>query len=134
MNAVAHLGGLASRPTAIMCSNDMTAIGVMRVAYDCGIAIPQELSVVGFDDVRLAQFMTPPLTTVQMSQTELAKLAFKALLMEVERETTSPTGTEYALDTALVLRKSTALAPASVPRGKEGALFPERRKARSHEA
>ncbi len=134
MKALAHLAGLASRPTAIMCSNDMTAIGVMREAYDCGIAIPQELSVVGFDDVRLAQFMTPPLTTVQMSQTELAKLAFKALLTEVERETTSPTGTEYALDTALVLRKSTALAPASVPRGKEGALFPERRKARSPEA
>src|SRR5437667_6332901 len=72
MKALAHLARLGSRPTAIMCSNDMTAIGVMREAYDCGIAIPQELSVVGFDDVRLAQFMTPPLTTVQMSQTEVA--------------------------------------------------------------
>jgi len=131
MNALAHLASLGSRPTAIMCSNDMTAIGVMREAYDYGIAIPYELSVVGFDDVRLAQFMTPPLTTVQMSQTELAKLAFKALLTEVERETTSPTGTEYALDTALILRKSTALAPASVPRRKEGSFLPERRKARS---
>ncbi len=134
MNALAHLASLGSRPTAIMCSNDMTAIGVMREAYDYGIAIPHELSVVGFDDVRLAQFMTPPLTTVQMSQTELAKLAFKALLTEVERETTSPTGTEYALDTALILRKSTALAPASVPRGKEGSFLPERRKARSSDA
>ncbi len=134
MNALAHLASLGSRPTAIMCSNDMTAIGVMREAYDYGIAIPHELSVVGFDDVRLAQFMTPPLTTVQMSQTELAKLAFKALLTEVERETTSPTGTEYALDTALILRKSTALAPASVPRRKEGSFLPERRKARSSDA
>jgi LacI family transcriptional regulator len=134
MKALAHLASLGSRPTAIMCSNDMTAIGVMREAYDCGIAIPQQLSVVGFDDVRLAQFMTPPLTTVQMSQTELARLAFKALLTEVERETTSPTGTEYFLDTALILRKSTALAPASVPRGKEGSLFSERRKVRAPDA
>lgn len=134
MKALAHLASLGPRPTAIMCSNDMTAIGVMREAYDCGIAIPQELSVVGFDDVRLAQFMTPPLTTVQMSQTELAKLAFKALLTEVERETTSPTGTEYALDTALILRKSTALAPTSVPRGNEGSFLPERRSARAPDA
>ena len=54
-----------------------------------------------------------PLTTVQMSQTELATLAFKALLAEVEREERSATGTEYILRTSLVLRKSTALAPGS---------------------
>ncbi len=122
MKALAHLTSLRSRPSAILCSNDMTAIGVMREAYDCGIAVPQELSVVGFDDVRLAQFMTPPLTTVQMSQTDIAKLAFKALLTEVGRETTSSTGTEYVLDTVLVLRKSTALAPASTTSAKEGSL------------
>jgi LacI family transcriptional regulator len=96
-----------------MCSNDMTAVGVMREAFEFGIAIPQDLSVVGFDDVRLAEFMVPPLTTVQMSQTEIAKLAFKALLTEVERDAPSPTGTEYVLQTDLVLRKSTALAPNS---------------------
>jgi DNA-binding LacI/PurR family transcriptional regulator len=57
--------------------------------------------------------MIPPLTTIQMSQTELARLAFKALLTEVEREEPNPSGTEYFLDTALILRKSTALAPKS---------------------
>jgi hypothetical protein len=57
-----------------------------------------------------------------MSQTEIAKLAFKALLTEVGRETTSSTGTEYVLDTVLVLRKSTALAPASTTSAKEGSL------------
>jgi len=88
----------------------MTAVGVMREAFEFGISIPQELSVVGFDDIRLAQFIIPPLSTVQMSQTELAKLAFKALLTDVERETPTPNGTEYVLNTDLVLRKSTALA------------------------
>jgi LacI family transcriptional regulator len=93
-----------------MCSNDLTAIGVIREAYEYGISVPQELSVVGFDDVKLAQFITPPLTTIRMSQSDLARLAFKALLTDVEREVPSEHGTEYALDTDLVLRKSTALA------------------------
>jgi LacI family transcriptional regulator, galactose operon repressor len=111
IRALARLVELPNRPTAIMCSNDLTAIGVMREAYEYGIPIPQQISVVGFDDVRMAQFMTPPLTTIQMSQTELARLAFKALLTEVERESPAEHGTEYELDTDLVLRKSTALAP-----------------------
>jgi LacI family transcriptional regulator len=101
------------RPTAIMCSNDMTAIGVMRKSYDEKISIPRDLSIVGFDDIRLAQYMLPPLTTVQMSQTELARLAFHALLADVQRETPTPRGTEYSLRTSLALRESTAMAARS---------------------
>jgi LacI family transcriptional regulator len=110
MQALVKLAGLRERPTAILCSNDMTAIGVMREAYEYGIVIPRDLSVVGFDDIRLAQFTTPPLTTVQMSQTLLAEYAFKALRSEVERGSPSPSGSEYELLTNLVLRGSTALA------------------------
>lgn len=110
IKALAYLAGLKRRPTAVMCSNDMTAIGVMREAYERGISIPQDLSVIGFDDIRLAQFIIPPLTTIQMSQTELARMAFKALLAEVEVETNAETGSEYVLDTDLVLRRSTAMA------------------------
>jgi len=111
MRALAELTKRAALPTAVMCSNDMTAIGVIREAYERGIAVPRELSVVGFDDIRLSRFFIPPLTTIQMSQVEIARLAFKALVAEVERETPSPKGTEYVLNTDLVLRKSTALAP-----------------------
>lgn len=110
MRALERLIKEPDPPTAIMCSNDLTAIGVMREAFDKGISIPKELSVVGFDDVRLAQFVIPPLTTIQMSQTEIARLAFRALISEVEREAPSPSGTEYLLPTNLVLRNSTALA------------------------
>jgi len=102
-----------TRPTAVLCSNDMTAIGVMRKAYEEGIQIPSGLSVIGFDDIRLAQFVLPALTTVQMSQAELARLAFHALLTETKRETPSPTGTEYILKTHLVLRESTLLVPSN---------------------
>lgn len=111
MQALAQLIRLPAPPTAILCSNDMTAIGVMRQAYESGIVIPRDLSLVGFDDIRLAQFITPPLTSVQMSQTLLAEYAFKALLREVEDPASSPSGREYELMTTLVLRSSTALAP-----------------------
>jgi LacI family transcriptional regulator len=111
MKAMAALLRGRIRPTAVMCSNDMTAIGVMRQSYDEKISIPRDLSVVGFDDIRLAQFILPPLTSVQMAQSELARLAFQALLSDVEREAPAPQGTEYILQTSLVLRESTAMAP-----------------------
>src|SRR6266567_3106718 len=111
MSALAELTRLRNCPTAIVCSNDMTAIGVMREAYEYGINIPQDLSVVGFDDIRLSHFTTPPLTTVQMSQIELARIAFHALMNEVGRESPAHGKSEYELNTNLVLRRSTALAP-----------------------
>jgi len=111
--AMAALRRIQPRPTAILCSNDMTAIGVMRQSYEEKISIPRDLSVIGFDDIRLAQFILPPLTSVRMSQAELARLAFHALLAEVRRRTPSPQGTEYTLQTNLVLRESTAMAPGS---------------------
>jgi LacI family transcriptional regulator len=106
--ALPTLSRLSKPPTALICSNDMTAIGVMRAAFELGIRIPEDLSVIGFDDIRMAEFLIPPLTTIQMSQSELAKLAFEALLKEVKRETPLPEGSEYILKTRLVLRSSTA--------------------------
>ena len=123
MQALLELNRLPERPTAVLCSNDMTAIGVMREAYDHNIKIPEDLSVVGFDDIRLAEFTIPPLTTVQMSQHELAKIAFQALLNEVE---SSHERRKYELTTSLVLRRSTSLArpgtsdPVPLKRGRTG--------------
>jgi LacI family transcriptional regulator len=127
IQAFTTLFDLPNRPTAILCSNDMTAIGVMREAYEYGVVIPRDLSVVGFDDVRLSQFTTPPLTTVQMSQTLLAEYAFKALRSEVEGHASSPGGQEYELVTNLVLRSSTALAPSSSVTIKDIRTMPLRR-------
>ena len=110
--AMAQLAALSKKPTAILCSNDMTAVGVMREAYDRGITIPRELSVIGFDDIRLAEFTTPPLTTVRMSQKQLAEYAFQALRGEVEGHGDSANGKEVELETSLILRGSTAKVPA----------------------
>jgi LacI family transcriptional regulator len=111
MAGLSKLFSLPQPPTAIMCSNDMTALGVMRKSHEKGISIPRDLSVVGFDNIRLAEFVLPPLTTVQMSQAELAQIAFHALLKEVKREKPEAKGTEYSLKTKLVLRESTSECP-----------------------
>ena len=107
--AFGQMLGLQNRPTAVLCSNDMTAMGVMRKSYAQGIVIPRDLSVVGFDNIRITEYMLPPLTTIEMSQTELARIACQALLQDVQRETPNAKGTEYVLKTSLVLRESTAL-------------------------
>jgi LacI family transcriptional regulator len=107
--AFGKLARLRSWPTAVLCSNDMTAMGVMRKSYAEKIVVPQELSVIGFDNIRISQYILPPLSTVEMSQTELGRMAFLALLNDVQRKTPNPAGTEYVLKTSLVLRESTAL-------------------------
>jgi len=127
MRALAELNQFSERPTAVLCSNDMTAIGLMREAYNENIQIPDALSVVGFDDIRMAEFITPPLTTVQMSQKDLARIAFQALLNEVERPTPSREHHTYELTTNLVLRRSTALAPSESHAAGSGKKEPRRR-------
>ena len=111
MTAISALAALQDRPSAVVCSNDITAIGVMRQAFELSLDVPRDLSVVGFDDIRLAQFMTPPLTTVQLSQVEIADIAFRALLDSAEAPCNRPSCYEYTIKTNLVLRRSTALAP-----------------------
>lgn len=116
MRALGKLMRQRRAPTAVVCSNDMTAIGVMREAYDLGIVVPSDLSVVGFDNVRLSEFMSPPLSTVEMSQAEIARIAFRALLESVSKDVLAEGRREYRLNTNLVLRRSTALAHAMAKR------------------
>jgi LacI family transcriptional regulator len=101
--------GLRARgelPTAVMCSNDMTAIGVLRSAYATGMNVPKDLSIIGFDDIRFAQFTTPPLTTVQMSRVDLARAAFQAL-RDHSGPPLSGVPSEYPIPTRLIVRQST---------------------------
>ena len=90
-------------PTALLASNDLTAIGVMRAVRRAGLLVPQDISVVGFDDIRLAEFTEPPLTTVRLSRSELAEHAFHALLGAGE-------GNEarHVVETHLVIRETTS--------------------------
>jgi len=110
IDAMARLLKSKHLPTAVMCSNDMTAIGVLHKLYRAGRRVPDDLSVIGFDDIHIAQVTIPPLTTIQMSCFELARAAVTALRAHVE-EGGEPKRL-YKIDTHLVVRESTGF-----PRG-----------------
>jgi len=107
-----HIMALKARPTAVICSNDMTAIGVLRAAYMAGLRVPEDLSVIGLDDIDFAEFTLPPLTTIRLSRQELAKAAFDALRLQAEHAAGNGAGTaiqrEFLVSTSLVVRGSTA--------------------------
>ena len=105
------LQALTSQPTAIVCSNDMTAIGVLRAAYMGGLRVPQDLSVVGLDDIDFAEFTLPPLTTIRMSRSDLARAAFEALRQQAEDPNSPKMQREFLVSTSLVVRGSTGAPP-----------------------
>jgi DNA-binding LacI/PurR family transcriptional regulator len=94
-------------PTAVMCSNDMTAIGVLHKLYRAGLRVPDDLSVIGFDDIHIAQVTIPPLTTIQMSRFDIARAAVTALRNHVAHSSDSHPQREYNIETSLIVREST---------------------------
>ena len=102
-------------PTAVICSNDMTAIGALHALYRTTHNVPGDISVVGFDDIHLAQFMLPPLTTVQMSCKDLAAAAVEALRAGIERDHPKAAKKEWQIPTRLVVRQSSAFPRGTLP-------------------
>ncbi len=115
IEAMEHLIALSELPTAVMCSNDMTAIGVLHALYRTTHNVPDDISVVGFDDIHLAQFMLPPLTTVEMSCKHLAAAAVEALRAGIERDHPKAAKTEWHIPTRLVVRQSSAFPRGTLP-------------------
>ena len=113
--AMEKLIALDDLPTAVMCSNDMTAIGALHALYRTTLKVPEDISVVGFDDIHLAQFMLPPLTTVQMSCKALAAAAVEALRAGIEEDHPKAHRKEWHIPTHLVVRQSTAFPRGSLP-------------------
>jgi len=103
----------SAQPTAILCSNDMTAIGVLRAAYMEGLRVPDDVSVIGLDDIDFAEFTLPPLTTIRLSRVDLARAAFEALRQQAEEGSSPNLQREFLVSTSLVVRGSTA-APAAI--------------------
>jgi LacI family xylobiose transport system transcriptional regulator len=95
-----------ARPTAIFALNDLQAIGAYQAARDVGLHVPDDLSVIGFDDIPTARWATPPLTTVRQPLTQMAVTAARLLLRLAAGE--HPTETRVELATELVTRASTA--------------------------
>jgi LacI family transcriptional regulator len=106
------------RPTAVFARNDMTALGVMLGARECGLRIPQDLAVVGFDDVPLAAMASPPLTTVFQPIQEQGEQAATLLLDRLQAVTPRASET-IILPCKLVVRESTMGIQPRLPKRKK---------------
>jgi DNA-binding LacI/PurR family transcriptional regulator len=106
---------LAADPavTAVLCGNDDLALGVIRAVHAAGLSVPGDLSVVGFDDTPVAEFLTPPLTTVRLDFAELGRACFALLLARTEPEGAPPRARRP--EPELIIRDSAG--PPSLPRG-----------------
>jgi DNA-binding LacI/PurR family transcriptional regulator len=96
-------------PTAIICVNDVTAVGALRELRERGIRVPQDVSVTGFDNVKLSEFCYPALTTVHIPRERIGQIICHSLIPEPERP--SPMEHDIVIEPELVLRESTGLAP-----------------------
>ena len=107
-DAMQRILASGAKPTAVLASNDLTAIGAMGAIAEAGLRVPQDISVIGFDDIQLSAFTMPPLTTVSLPRTEIANAAFRALLNTRKSDKTKPVdGEDHLVRSTLVLRKST---------------------------
>jgi DNA-binding LacI/PurR family transcriptional regulator len=110
LDAMTRLLEASRPPTAVLCSNDLTAIGALRAVRRKGLSVPKDVSVIGFDDIHFAEFTEPPLTTVALSRRELAEKAIQALLQHIEPQEPGNTahGGECMVTPVLVVRQSTS--------------------------
>ncbi|QMV17944.1 LacI family DNA-binding transcriptional regulator [Granulicella sp. 5B5] len=104
-DAMERLLAMKERPTAVMCSNDMTAIGVQHALFEAGLKVPEDLSLIGFDDIHLAEYTIPPLTTVRMACKDLAERSVGALLVHLKSGVAEAAA--EMIPTRLIVRQTT---------------------------
>jgi LacI family transcriptional regulator, galactose operon repressor len=105
LSAARELLSSGSRPTAIVCVNDFMAVGVLRYLREQNIRVPQDISVTGFDNIRLAEFSSPPLTSVHIPRERIGHLVLERLLSADKK--LGFAGRELWIDPELVVREST---------------------------
>lgn len=105
MRAMEELLALPDPPTAVCCYNDMSALGAMRSIHLHGRRVPEDISVVGFDDLFLAPYTQPPLTTVRQPMRRMGVLAMESLFKLMSGEDSA---VRIAVEAELVVRESTA--------------------------
>jgi DNA-binding LacI/PurR family transcriptional regulator len=96
-------------PTAIICSNDLMAIGVLKILHAAGLHVPTSVSLVGLDDIHFAQFTSPPLSTIRLPRTQLAEICFETLFQILRPNARPPKDGRVCTD--LIVRESTGFPP-----------------------
>jgi DNA-binding LacI/PurR family transcriptional regulator len=108
ITGVEGLMNLPKPPTAIFCYNDMTALGALRQLHLRKMRVPEDVSVVGFDDLFIASYTQPPLTTVRQPRRLMGRLAMESLLKLISGEDSS---SAIYVPAELIVRESTAPPP-----------------------
>jgi LacI family transcriptional regulator len=108
-DAMKAILALPKWPTAIICSNDVTAIGVQHALFEANLKVPDDFSLIGFDDVHLAEYTIPPLTTVRMSCKELAQAAVASLIAQMHSDARPDSPRKTSIQTRLIVRQTTGL-------------------------
>lgn len=103
-----HFAGLAERPTAVFSANDEMAIGMLSALKTVGITCPRDISVIGFDDIGVAEHYAPPLTTMRQPREQIGRIATETLIGLLESEVRSREPVRVVLQSELVVRESTA--------------------------
>lgn len=116
--ATVRLLQLPDRPTAIFCANDYMAFGALDAAYDLALAVPEDVSIVGFDNIQLSSLKTVGLTTVEQPIAEMARRAM-AILLEIIRADTLPKERLIEIYEPKLLKRRTSGRAAPQTRGKE---------------
>ena len=119
--------GDADRPTAITCYNDLVAMGLCKALSQVGLRCPEDISVIGFDDIKFCETHSVPLTSVRVPKFEMGDLAAQMLIRHIESKQ-AVTPQKVYLDAALVIRESTA--PPAHSRIAPGSNDPQDRSAR----
>ena len=114
--AVQALLNLPNRVTAIFAANDLMAIGALRGIAARGLRVPEDVAIVGFDDIALAMYTEPPLTTVRQPIREIGKLATELIMARVNGERKEPQSRR--LQTSLIVRESCGIKVPAHPRPK----------------
>lgn len=108
--ALPVLMALAEPPTAVFCYNDMMAIGLLRAARETGLAVPTDLAVVGFDDVLLASYVFPPLTTIAQPKIDMGQRAMEMALALIKTEDPVKAGiSDIVVKGQLIVRESSEI-------------------------
>jgi len=103
--AMERLLALPNPPTAVFCYNDMSALGALRSLHGHGIKVPEDLSLVGFDDLAIASFTSPLLTTVSQPKQQMGRMAMEILIKLLSRVDSK---TNVKVEGKLIIRESTA--------------------------
>jgi DNA-binding LacI/PurR family transcriptional regulator len=104
--AMKHILSHQPHPTALFAANDRMAIGAMQAIQEARLRVPDDISVVGLDDLEVAAYQNPPLTTVRQSFVELATLAIQLLLALIQKD--QPAETQLVIEPELIERQSTS--------------------------